>query len=115
MTKQVITRAALITVAVISFVGLTMPAQATSYNDVNGTDWSTTEQDYSNADIGKIAKIDGDTETVLPGHSNLSYTMTTHSSGVKTGFGAGLMVIGITALFIFLSRAIVEQRRQKAR
>ena len=112
MTKQVITRAALITVAVISFVGLTMPAQATSYDDVNGTGWSTTEQDYSTADIGKTNG--GDTETVLPGHSNLSYTMTTHSSGIKTGFGAGLLVIGITALLIFLSRAIVEQRRQKA-
>jgi hypothetical protein len=115
MTKQVITRAALITVAVISFVGLTMPAQATSYDDVNGTDWSTTEQDYSAADIGKFANIDGDTETVLPGHTNISYTMTTHSSGVKAGFGIGLMMIGVTALFIFLSRAIVEQRRQKTR
>jgi hypothetical protein len=113
MTKQVITRAALITVAVISFVGLTMPAQATSYDDVNGTDWSTTEQDYSTVDIGRING--GDTETVLPGHMNISYTMTTHSSGVKTGFGIGLMMIGATALFIFLSRAIVEQRRQKAR
>ena len=89
-----------------------MPAQATSYDDVNGTGWSTTEQDYSTADIGKTNG--GDTETVLPGHSNLSYTMTTHSSGIKTGFGAGLLVIGITALLIFLSRAIVEQRRQKA-
>ena len=92
-----------------------MPAQATSYDDVNGTDWSTTEQDYSTADIGKTNGGDTETETVLPGHSNLSYTMTTHSSGVKTGFGIGLMVIGLTALFIFLSRAIVEQRRQKAR
>ena len=115
MTKQVIIRAALITVAVISFVGLTMPALATSYDDMNGTDWPTTEHDFSTADIGRIARTDGDTETVLPGHSNLSYTMTTHSSGVKTGFRIGLMVIGVTALFIFLSRAIVEQRRQKAR
>ena len=90
-----------------------MPAQATSYDDVNGTDWSTTEQDYSTVDIGRING--GDTETVLPGHMNISYTMTTHSSGVKTGFGIGLMMIGATALFIFLSRAIVEQRRQKAR
>ena len=113
MTKQVIIRAALIIVAVILFVGLTMPAQATSYDDVNGTDWPTTEQDYSTSDI---ANLDGgDTETVLPGHSNLSYTTTPHSSGVKTGFVIGLMVIGVTALFIFLSRAIVEQRRQKTR
>jgi len=108
----VITRTALILVAVNSFVGLTMPARATSFDDVNGTDWSTTEQDYSTVDIGKFDVVD--TETVLSGHTNLSYTMTAHSSGVKAGFGIGLMVIGVTALFIFLSRAIVEQRRQRA-
>ena len=56
-----------------------------------------------------MTRTDGDTETVLPGHSNLSYAMTTHSSGVKALFGVGLLAIGITALFIFLSRAIVEQ------
>jgi hypothetical protein len=114
MTKQVIIRAALITVAVMSFVGLTMPAQATSYGDVIGTDWPTTEQDYSTSSPTRVAVISGgDTESVLPGHTNISHAMTTHSSGVKIGFGIGLMAIGFTAVLIFLSRWIVDYRRRQ--
>jgi hypothetical protein len=37
--------------------------------------------------------------------------MTTHSSGVKAGFGIGLMAIGGVALLTFLSMAVVEVRK----
>jgi len=44
------------------------------------------------------------------GESTHAYTTT--SSGVKTGFGLGLLALGAIALVTFLSRAIVDKARR---
>ena len=40
------------------------------------------------------------------------HAYTTTASGVKTGFGYGLLVIGGLALFTFLSRAVFSKSRR---
>jgi hypothetical protein len=113
MTKRMIMWAALIIVVVASTASTAITVQASTGDQDLTLAPNQTNVDRHFAEFVPVHAGVGDTDTVLPGHTNISHAMTTHSSGVKIGFGLGLMVIGVTAVLIFLSRWIVDYRRRQ--
>ena len=109
MTKQVIMRAVLITIVVVSLASVAITAQASTDDHSLAPNQTNVEQRF--AESVPAHPGENSTEQVLPGHTNISHAMTTHSSGVKAGFGIGLMAIGGVALLTVLSRALVEVRK----
>jgi hypothetical protein len=109
MTKQVIMRAILITIVVVSLPSVAITTQASTGDHSLAHNQTNVEQRF--AESVPAHPGENSTEQVLPGHTNITHVMTTHSSGVKAGFGIGLMAIGSVALLMFLSGVVVEARK----
>ncbi|MDP6056078.1 MAG: hypothetical protein QF590_04060 [Dehalococcoidia bacterium] len=59
-----------------------------------------------------VASVAGASATVHASTEEPVHAYTTSGSGVKAGFGFGLLVLGSLSMLLFLSRALIDRARK---